>query len=133
MNILRDIQTAVKLIGEIRKAEKKGASAVQIKPVYTVPCVTFKPTWCNTIENSLTWKLGRDTNRAVMEVFKGFPYEVQRRLGFTPKGQGAWVERARFWQQELRPILPPRTYHAVMALFVNWYAHCLRMRKEVAA
>lgn len=127
---MRDIQTAVKLTGEIRKARKAGASAVQIRPMYKVPFVDLKPAWCNTIESGLTWELSRDTDRAVMEVFDGLPYEVQRQLEFTPEGPGAWVERARFWQRELRSVLPPKTYHAVMALLANWYAHRLRMRKE---
>lgn len=129
-NIFRDIQTAVKLTGEIRKARKAGASAVQIRPMYAVPCVTFWPAYANTVEFGLTWKLDRDTDRAVREVFNGLPYEVQRQLEFTTEGPGAWVKRARFWQRELRSVFPPKTYHAVMALFANWYAHCLRMRNE---
>lgn len=130
MNILQDIKTAVKLTGEIRKARKAGACAVQIRPVYTVPCVTFGAAYANTIEFGLTWELGRDIDLAVRGVFKGFPYEVQRWLELDPEGPGAWAERARFWQRELRPALPPKTYHAVMVLFVNWYAHCLRMDQE---
>lgn len=122
-NILEAVKPAVKLTGEIRKARKAGASAVQIRPM---------PAWVNTIEGCQTHELGRDIDRAVMEVFKGLPYEVQRRLEFTPEGPGAWVKRARFWQQELRPVLPPKTYHAVMASFASWYARCLRMRASTA-
>lgn len=133
MNILRDIQTAVKLTGEIRKARKAGASAVQIKPVYKVPYVDLKPAWYNTIEGCQAHKLGRETDRALEKVFKGIPYEAQRRLEFTPDEPGGWAERARFWQQELRPVLPPKSYHAVMVLFVHWYACCLRMREEAQA
>ncbi len=129
-NILRDIKTAMKLTSEIRKARKAGASVPQIRPVYKVPLVDHMPAWRNTIESGLTWELGRDTDRAVMGVFNGLPYEVQRRLEFPPDEPMAWAARARFWQQELRPVLPSKTYHAVMALFANWYAHCLRMRKE---
>ena len=127
---MRDIQTAVKLTGEIRKARKAGANAVQIRPMYTVPCVTFGPAYANTVEFGLTWNLPRDTDLAVRKVFKALPYETQRWLEFTPRGAVGWVERARFWQRELRSVLPPKSYHAVMALFANWYAHCLRMRKE---
>lgn len=36
-NIFTDIAAAVKLTGEVRKARKAGADAVQIKPVCTVP------------------------------------------------------------------------------------------------
>lgn len=50
MQIFQDIKTAVKMTGEIRKARKAGADAVQIKPVYTVPCVVFQPAYLNTLE-----------------------------------------------------------------------------------
>lgn len=129
MNILQDIKTAANVFGEVRKARKSGASAVQIKPVYTVPCVTFKPAYLNTIEGCLTWKCGRDADRAVMEVFKSLPYEVQRRLEFTPLEPGGWGERARFWQQQLKPVLPPKMYHDVIILFIEWYIHCLKREK----
>ncbi len=133
MKILQDIKTAASIFGEVRKARKNGASAVQIKPVYAMPRVTFKPAYMNTIEGCQTWKLGRDVDRAVREVFESFPCEVQRRLEFAPEKSGEWVERARFWQQHLKPALPPKMYHAVMRLFISWYAHCLRERKVVAA
>lgn len=120
----------MKLTSEIRKARKAGASVPPIEPAYKVPLVDHTPAWCNTIESGLTWELGRDADRAAMEVFNGLPYELQRRLEFSPDKPMAWVARARFWQQELRPVLPPKTYHAVMALFANWYARCLRVRKE---
>ena len=132
MNILRDIQTAVKLTSKIRKARKAGADAIQIRAVRQVPLVSLKPAWLNTIEGRLTWKLGPEINRAMMEVFEGFPHEVQRQLEFTPEGPGAWADRARFWQRKLKPALPPKSYHVVMVLFCHWYAHCLRMRMEAA-
>ena len=52
------------------------------------------------------------------------PFETVRR---------GWVERARFWQQHLRPVLPPKMYHSVMALLTHWYIHCLRRRKVTTA
>ena len=130
MNIFQDIKTAVELTGEIRKARKDGASGVQIRPVYTVPVVELKPCYMNTMEAGQTWKLGRDTDRAVMELFQRLPYETQRRLEFTPKKPGEWVERAKFWQRELEPALPTKMKHEVMMLFIGWYARCLRRRKE---
>ena len=129
-NIFTDVLTAVKLTGEIRKVRKSGASAAQIKPVYTVPYVTFKPAYLNTIEGCLTWKCGRDADRAVMEVFKSLPYEVQRRLDFSPQEPGEWVERARFWQQQLKPVLPPKMYYSVILQLLEWYIHCIKVRKE---
>ena len=132
-SIITDIATAAKLIGEIRKAQKDGASAVQIKPVYTVKCFTFAPAYFNTMEGCQTHKLGRDIDLAVMEVFNSLPYEVQRRLECAPDEPSGWVERARFWQQHLRPVLPPKMYHSVMALLIHWYIHCLRRRKVTTA
>lgn len=126
MKILQDIKAAANVFGEVRKARKAGAAAVQIKPVYTMPAVTFKPAYFNTIEGCQTWKCGFEAERAVMEVFKGLPYEMQRRLEFSPKEPGEWIARARFWQEHLRPALPPKTYHDVMLTLVSWYAHCLR-------
>ncbi len=125
---MQDVVTAVNLTQKLRKARKAGA-VVEVRMVREVPLVDHAPTWLNTIESGLTWKLGCDTDRAVMEVFNGLPHEVQRRLEFSPDGPMFWAARARFWQQKLRPVLPSKTYHAVMALLANWYAHCLRMRK----
>ena len=133
MTILQDIKTAVKMTGEIRKARKAGADAVQIKPVYRVPCITLGPAYYNTMEGCLMHRLGREADYAVREVFKNLPYEVQRHLEFTPENPGEWVERAKFWKEELSPVLPSGMYHKVMALFIGWYARCLRMRKEAKA
>ncbi len=133
MGILRDIKTTANIFGAVRKAWKSEASAVQLKQIYTMPRVTFKPAYLNTIEGCQTWKLGQDTDRAVKEVFANLPYEVQRRLEFAPKQSGEWVERARFWQRKLCPVLPRRMYHRVMTLFIGWYAHCLRNRHIVEA
>lgn len=133
MNILQDIKAAVKLTGEVRKARKAGASGFQIKPTYTMKCFTFPPAYYNTIEGCQTHKLGRDTDRAVKAVFKALPYEVQYRLEFTPDEPGGWVDRARFWQMELKPVLPSKMYHEVMSLFIGRYRYCIRMIKEKAA
>ena len=133
MTILQDIKTAVKMTGQIRKARKAGADAVQIKPVYTIPCITLGPAYYNTMEGCLMHRLGRKADCAVKEVFKNLPYETKRRLEFTPEKPGKWVERAHFWAGELEPVLPSGMYHKVMALFTGWYAHCLRMRKEAKA
>lgn len=132
MQILQDIKTAVRLTSAVRTARKAGADAIQVTPVFTVPRVTFAPAYYNTIEGCLTHRLGHDINRAVMDVFKGLPYETQRQLEFTPEEPGGWAERARFWQRQLKPALPPKNYHSVMALFINWYAHCLRREAGAA-
>lgn len=127
MNILQDIKTAATVFGKVREARKNGADAVQIKPVYIVPA--FKPTyWTGTMEACLV--RGGETEKAVRDVFYLLPEETQHSLTFSPKKSGEWVKRARFWQQQLKPALPPKTYHDVMILFIEWYIYCLRMKKE---
>ncbi len=130
MTIFQDIKTAVKMTGEIRRARKAGVSAIQLRPVYRVPYIPFGPAFPNTIEGCKVLNMGREVSQAVAEVFYGFPYEVQRRLEFTPEEPGGWAKRARFWQEQLKPALPPKMYHAVMMKVIGWYAHCLRARKE---
>ena len=126
-NIFTDAITAVKLTGEVRKARKAGADAVKIQPIYTVP--VLKPTyWTGTMEACLM--CGGDTEKAVRDVFYSLPEEAQHSLTFSPEKPEEWVERARFWQQQLKPALPSKMYHDVMLLFTGWYIHCLRMRKE---
>lgn len=128
-NIFTDIATAVKVTGEIRKARKAGADAVQVKPGYTVPML--KTTyWTWTMEACLM--RGGDAERAVVAVFNALPEPVQHSLTFSPQKAGEWADRARFWQQQLKPALPPEMYHKVMILFISWYAHCLRMKKGAA-
>ena len=73
---------------------------------------------------------GGDTEKAVVKAFEAFPEQVQHALTFSPKELGGWTERAKFWKRELKPALPPEMYHEVMLLFIGWYIHCLRQRKE---
>ena len=130
MSILKDITTAVKLTAEVRKARKSGADSIQINPVYKVPGVAAGPVYYNTIEGCLSWEMGEEADKSVMKLFKSLPYETQMWLSFTPEGPWEWAERARFWQRELKPVLPPKMHHSVMARFVSWYAHCKRRRNK---
>lgn len=132
MSLLKDIKTAAYLFSEVRKARKKGASGVLTKSFYSVPVLDFSPAYANTIEWGLSWRAGREADRAVMEVFKRTQYEKQRWLECSPKTSRDWVERARFWQRELEAVLPPAMYHKAMALFISWYIRCLRKRKGQA-
>lgn len=128
LRIFNDIKTAVKLTREVREARKNGANALQVKPVYSVPLVDSKPAYFNTIEGCLSCKCSREADRAVSEVFRNLPYDVQRQLEFTPDKPGGWVKRACLWQRQLKPALPPKMFHHVMLTFIHWYAHCLRAR-----
>lgn len=125
MNILQNIKTAAGVFGAVRKARKAGADAVEVKPVYTVPML--KTTyWAWTIEACLM--RGGDTEKVVRDIFYSLPEETQHSLTFSPGKPGEWVERARFWQQQLKPALPSKMYSDVITLFIGWYIHCLRMK-----
>lgn len=128
-NIFTDIATAVKVTSEVRKARKAGTDAVQIKPVCIMKCVDFTPAFLNTMERGQRLEPGKRTLSARERGFENRPYETRRRMEYTPENPGEWVERARFWQQQLRPVLPPKMYHTVMVKFISWYIHCLRRRK----
>jgi len=130
LNILNDIKTAIRLTGEVRKVRKRGAS-VELRTVMTLPVMKLTPAFLNTIEGPLAWQCDQDTKSAVKAVFDGLPYETRRRLEFTPEVPGEWVQRVRFWQQQLKSVLPPKRYHAVMMKFISWYAHCLRRRRDL--
>jgi len=86
--------------------------------------------WAWTMEACLM--NGGETEKAVRGAFYSLPEETQQSLTFTPEKSGEWAERARFWQQLLKPALPPKMYHEVMLTFVHWYAHCLRRRQGAA-
>ena len=124
-NILTDIKSAVKLTGEIRKARKEGAS-IEARKVWKVPVIKTDY-WGWTMEACLL--CGSDAGKAAVAVFETFPEPVQHTLTFCPQKPGEWVERARFWQAQFKPALPPKMYHDAMIKFISWYAHCLRMRK----
>lgn len=69
---------------------------------------------------------------AVKAVFSGFGEETRKKLTYAPK-DGEWVERIRFWQEALRPALPPHVYHKVMSIFLDWAVRCSRARLGGAA
>lgn len=125
MNILQDIKTAVKLTGEIRKARKEGAT-LETHKVWLLPEIKITY-WGWTIEAG--HMCGTDMGKAVRDVFYTLPEETQHALTFTPKEPRGWIDRARFWQRELKPALEPKTYHEVMLLLIGLYAKCLRKEK----
>ena len=128
-NIFTDIATAVKVTGTIREARKAGADAVRVKPIRIMPVAALPLGFLDVMEGCSAWNLGRETYQAAKEVFDSLPEKTKRDLAPTPERPGEWVERARFWQNLLKPALPPKMYHAVMVKFISWYTHCLRRRK----
>lgn len=127
MNFLQDIKLAVKLAGEVRRAREAGAS-VEVRTVQRTSerCLDY---WPMTTEYGLLHGVHLEAVRAV---FRTFDENTQHSLTFSPV-TGGWTARAQFWRQQLKPALPPKTYHAVMMAFTGWYAHCLRMAIREAA
>ena len=129
MNLLKDIATAVKLTGEVRKARKEGASGVQVKPVYKVPFFGGPGVGFAGTAESCTLAWYPDLYAAVRDVYDSFDYETKRQLLFT---DGSIVDRVKFWQKALRPVLEPKIYHRTMQVIIGWAGRAVRMREEKA-
>lgn len=126
-NIFSDITTAVKLTAEVRRARKEGA-AVEVRKTWTIPVIKTGY-WGWTMESCLFYREGW---KSIAAVFNTFPEEVQHALTFAPK-RGEWMNRVRFWQEQLRPALPPKQYHDAMIILTHWGCHCIRRRLGVEA
>ena len=126
MNILQDIKTAATVFKEVRRARKEGAAVeTRTRKVWTVP-VRKPDYWTWTMEATIFY---HGEEKASVAVFDTFPEDVQHALTFGPK-RGEWADRVRFWQEHLRPALPPREYHKVMLTLTHWGCHCIRKRLE---
>ena len=103
--LISDFVVGVEAIKTARKLRKRGANKVAITTAKSIPIVDFgywgwTPEWC------LKYPGTRDTVRAV---FHSFSEDVQHKLTFSPT-DGEFVERARLWQEALRPVLSPKQY-----------------------
>lgn len=123
--ILTDIRKAVELARVARRARVQGEEIV-VQLARHVPVVRFG-CWGFTIEGSLFHGDLQETGLAVREVFGQLDEETQRSLTFAPKA-GGWVERARFWQRTLKPVLPSGQYHEAMVRMIDWYIQCVKRR-----
>ncbi len=116
MNIFTDIVTAVKLTKEVKRARRLGC---RVDTIWTkvFPDKTNKASyWPWTMEfcHFATTEL----NAPIRAVFETFDEETRHALTFTPENPtepAGWIERARFWQQALKPALPPQQYYAAMS------------------
>lgn len=124
MGIFQDIKTAVQLTKQLRTACKKGAE-FQIKLVYSVPVVRLNDcVWLNTIEGLL---LQEKKWQPAQDAFYSLSEDQRHALCLSPKQPGGWVERARFWQSLLRPVLPDGLYHEAMQKILRHYRYCIRL------
>lgn len=128
MKILQDIATAVRLTGEVRKARREGATGFRIQPVITVPLLSGGGgmSFLSCMEGCQLFNSDvPGLYEAVHTVYKGFNYEVQRRLAFAPK-PGEWRARAEFWKRELKDALPENLYYKAMMLLLNRFSYYAR-------
>lgn len=108
MNIWTRIKKAVK---------RQGPPAVKAIPVYRMGYP-----FLNTVEGGVLWNRSRELYRAAKEVYDAFPEDWKKRLAFSPEA-GNLCGRARFWQENLLPALPPERYYAAMQAIYRWYRH----------
>ena len=125
--MVNDLITAIHLTRSTRRARREG-QVVSLVQCTEVPIFEMSY-WGFTMEGCLFFKTPkmRELNQIISDLFETFDEETQRKLTFIPENRG-WVERARFWQKELLPVLTKEQYHVAMIRIVSWYAHCLRRR-----
>lgn len=128
IRILSDIKSTINLTRKLRKTRKKMACAdetVAVKSVCSIP--VFKTSsWGFTPEFCI---LHGDTGKAVQTVFETFDIETQHALTFAPKDAGAFVERVRFWQRMLKPVLPSAQYHQAIMAILDWSIKVIKTGK----
>lgn len=135
-SFLGDLAAAVKLTMEWRKAEKQRATGVKVEPVTCVPVVDFGR-WSWTAEALLSYpQHPSGTREAVKAVFNSFDDGTQRKLTFGPGDHpGALVERAKFWQEALKPSLTKEQYSAAILTIIDWCIWCAKRsnKEEITA
>ena len=119
--IVSDLVVGVEAIKTARRIRKQGANKVTIATAKTVPVVNFgywgwTPEWC------LKYPGTRDTVRAV---FHSFSEDVQHKLTFSPN-DGELVERAKLWQEALRPVLSAKQYSDTILVILDWLVQVKR-------
>lgn len=138
MSIFSDIATTVKLTREIKAARRLGCRVHTTWTKEAFPDSSNKASsWPWTLEGCHF--AGTELNKPIHEVFQLFDEETRHALTFTPdnpEDPAGWIERARLWQQALKPALPPDQYYAAMSEI--WKDYCRAMhtaraeRKEVS-
>lgn len=124
--LLKDAKTAVRLFGEMRRARKDGG---ELEIRRSIPCINLGPAFYDTIEGCLLTHYGKDIHDIALNFFGRLPYEEQRWLSFVPK-DGEFMERVRFWQKSLKPIMTSRQYGVAIRAIIHWYIHIKQMSME---
>lgn len=129
-NIVNDIRTAVKVVGEVKKARKAGAGAAEIKvvPMKVLPVINVGASIYDTVEGcTLSW-CDKEIVKAAREAFNALDCEEQHRLAFAPK-DGEFIERANLWREILTPVMSPKQLRIAMLRILAWYIHIKDLRR----
>lgn len=136
---LMKVQEAVKCIldGIFRRSKRRKANEgntrfeVGREPMeQKVIPQKWYPVFFNTVEGCCLYSADRDTYGAVKEVFNSLPNDMAHRLEFAPK-DGEYIDRVRFWQRTLSPMLPAEQYRIAISAIIDWYIHIKRDLREV--
>lgn len=118
---IQDVKTTIGLFFVVRQARKDGGE-VQVRKVRQIPLADLGY-WGWTMEASLFY---REKWAPVRRVFDTLDKETKHALTFAPKS-GEWPARVRFWQDKLKPALPPKLYHEAI---IKLLQHGIRCRKR---
>ena len=92
----------------------------------SIPCFITEPSFYDTVEGcTLSW-CDQQIVDAVRSTFNELPSELKYKLAFVPES-GEFIDRAYFWKELLRTILPPVQYKEAVGRILHWYIHIKRM------
>ena len=127
IKIFDDIKVACGLVGQLRAERKRTGADTGAKLVHAIPLLDLGY-WCWTPEACLFYA---KKWAPVKEVFGTLPEWKQHELTFAPEAEaGAYLERVRFWQQQLQPELLPEVYHAAMIVLIQWARRNVERRQR---
>lgn len=124
MKIINAILAPIELMQAKKKCRKTGQrvdasrAGITVLPVFDMGASIF-----DTVEGCA---LRGQAFTDVYSVFKLLSPETRQTLAFSPNAEEI-IDRVRFWQTALKPILPPKRYHAAMGRIIHCYARIHRL------
>lgn len=128
-NIFTDINTAVSVFADARRARKKGME-VTVKRLMEIPAIKPDPAFLNTPEGCMLANRDREVFDIVFHVFHQLPTEEAHRLEFSPK-DGEFADRARTWKAALKPVMIDRQFYLAIRLILGQYIS-IKRRRQIA-
>lgn len=126
-NFIADVKTTLEFAGTLHRIRKEGKiPSVTVVRKLPIANVSY---WPSTPESCIFYG---DLRIAVRSVFLTFPEEIQHAMTFVP-AKGKFAERVRLWQEALKPVLPPKQYHAAIQQIIQWSIGCVRRRSKEKA